>query len=331
MPISGYFDIPFGLNGNLTVIPDPTQGSGAVSYNQGWPVAYSTPVGSGGFNIPRAQMNQLFYDITSAIQIIQQGSPPAFITTTMNGGSPYVYPAGAIVSYSGTNYQSLVGSNADTPPSSKWAAVVVGTKLLAANNLSDVVSASTSRTNLGLGTAAVQNVTYFCQVANNLSDVASASTARTNLGLGTAAVENLTSVIIDNGSGGLTIGSGQVTGSMIASSAALAGSPTTTTQSTSDSSTKIATTAFVKAALLPAALAVGSYITARGGAGVGFTAGTTVAAATLTGVSVGSGNNPTGTINFNASGDTLAGTWNPVVTAPAISSDYVGTTFQRVA
>lgn len=58
-----------------------------------------------------------------------------------------------------------------------------------ANNLSDV-TASTARTNLGLGTAAVQNVGAFAQVANNLSDV-TASTARTNLGLGTAAVQNV--------------------------------------------------------------------------------------------------------------------------------------------
>jgi hypothetical protein len=84
-------------------------------------------------------------------------------------------------------------------------------RLLKSANLSDLPSASTARTNLGLGTAAVQNANYFLQVANNLSDVASASTsltnlgalaiaknlsdlasaptARTNLGLGTAAVQ----------------------------------------------------------------------------------------------------------------------------------------------
>jgi len=45
-----------------------------------------------------------------------------------------------------------------------------------------------ARTNLGLGTAAVQASTVFAQVANNLSDLASAATARTNLGLGTIAV-----------------------------------------------------------------------------------------------------------------------------------------------
>lgn len=55
--------------------------------------------------------------------------------------------------------------------------------LLASNNLSDLASASTARTNLGLGTAAVQNNAFFLQSANNLSDLASAATARTNLGV----------------------------------------------------------------------------------------------------------------------------------------------------
>jgi hypothetical protein len=55
--------------------------------------------------------------------------------------------------------------------------------LISSNNLSDVDSAATSRTNLGLGTAATQNIGVFAQVANNLSDVANAATSRTNLGI----------------------------------------------------------------------------------------------------------------------------------------------------
>ncbi|OWK36885.1 hypothetical protein [Fimbriiglobus ruber] len=120
-PIDGYFDIPFAVGGDLNTIPDATQPSGTVSYEQGYPVGYSTPVGSGGFNVPRTSINQVLNDITTAIQAYQQFGTPPFITTTMNGGTPFSYGQYARVLSAGVVYQSLVGSNTDTrPPRSGW-------------------------------------------------------------------------------------------------------------------------------------------------------------------------------------------------------------------
>ena len=60
----------------------------------------------------------------------------------------------------------------------------------ASENLNDLGSASTARSNLGLGSAATESDTRYAHRSNNLSDLGSASTARGNLNLGTAATSN---------------------------------------------------------------------------------------------------------------------------------------------
>lgn len=57
------------------------------------------------------------------------------------------------------------------------------------NNLSDLGNNSTARSNLGLGSAATESDTKYVHRSNDLSDLDSASTARSNLGLGSAATE----------------------------------------------------------------------------------------------------------------------------------------------
>ncbi len=94
MPVNGYFDTPFAVDGDLNTIPDAAQPSGTVSYTLGFPIGYSTPVGSGGFNVPRTSINQVLNDITTALQQYQQTGIPPFITTSMNGGSPF--PSGRL-------------------------------------------------------------------------------------------------------------------------------------------------------------------------------------------------------------------------------------------
>lgn len=75
----------------------------------------------------------------------------------------------------------------------------LGEKLVKANNLSDLTSASTARTNLGLGTIATEAAADYLTKAGNLSGLSSVSTARTNLGLGTIATQNANNVAITGG------------------------------------------------------------------------------------------------------------------------------------
>jgi hypothetical protein len=108
---------------------------------------------------------------------------------------------GAVVAMAGDYTASQVGADV-----AGAAAAAIASSVQRASNLSDLTSFAAARTNMGLGSASVQNSSAFdisgaattaqaaaiavsVQRASNLSDLASAATARTNLGLGTAATQ----------------------------------------------------------------------------------------------------------------------------------------------
>lgn len=119
-----FFRIPFALSGNRTPIPDAADANGFVSYIEGYGPDYQrakTDVLSK--NIERDKMNELFFDITNAIAEIQAQGVPDWITSALNGGSPFSYAKNALVRYTDGNvYMSLVAANTAAPTDlTKWA------------------------------------------------------------------------------------------------------------------------------------------------------------------------------------------------------------------
>ena len=170
-----YFRLPFAGQGDKTVFPDNTQADGSLSYNQGYGPDYQRTPGTDpqARRIERNRFNQLIFDITSTLQLYYQEAVPPFITAADNGGTAFQYPKYARVRYdAGTGdrlYESLVDDNDDLPTvTTAWRLVdfdgldlrylqqvtADDRYLLEENNLSDLTSTETARSNLGLGTSA---------------------------------------------------------------------------------------------------------------------------------------------------------------------------------
>jgi len=127
MTIVKFFDIPFGTGGTQTPIPDGTQSGGEVSFTQGYGPDYSLAPGTSGVLYPESgEFNYLMFAITSALNMYQTHAFPDFISSAVNGGSPYSYDINSYVRWTDGNiYYSLINANTTTPATTaNWALLV---------------------------------------------------------------------------------------------------------------------------------------------------------------------------------------------------------------
>lgn len=157
--------VPFASSGDKTAVPE-TDASGGVNMTQGYGQAYSLDPATdpSAKRIERDKMNWLFNLITSAVNEIQATGVAPFITSEDNGGSPFLYGKGAMVSLASVVYQSLEAANTTTPPGAKWAEIKnAANGLTRANPFADIKAdgagaIASALANLGLGEAAKRGV-----------------------------------------------------------------------------------------------------------------------------------------------------------------------------
>ena len=116
-----YFVYPFGVSGDTIAVPLPTQVSGSMSYQSGFPINYEEDLATNPAAIPlnRSQFNQLMLDITTALQQYQQYGTPNWITSAENLGVSFPYPIYSRVYYDAGGgpqiYENQVAGNTATP------------------------------------------------------------------------------------------------------------------------------------------------------------------------------------------------------------------------
>lgn len=111
------FVVPFASTGNKTAVPNTLQPDGTVSYAQGFGPDYELdktvdPVNAK--DVPRAQTNQLYYDLTDAVGEQQ------LYGVALWGADRAPYPLNARAYHTGKLWRSNVANNNGEPGVSGW-------------------------------------------------------------------------------------------------------------------------------------------------------------------------------------------------------------------
>lgn len=107
------FVVPFATSGDRSVTPDATDPGGAISYSQGWPVAYQLADTDPSYRpVGRQEMNGVFFDVTGALAEIQTLGFPEWVAVT---GLVQPYAINATLRHNNINWRSLITNNSDEP------------------------------------------------------------------------------------------------------------------------------------------------------------------------------------------------------------------------
>jgi hypothetical protein len=132
-----FFRIPFANGGDKTPIPDDTDPSGNVSFEQGYGPDYQRQkTDPASKNIERDKMNSLFNEVTVAVGELQEHGVADFITSALNGGTPFAYSTGSLVRYSPDGiapyqiWENVAANNVTTPSEANGWRLIGSTKAI---------------------------------------------------------------------------------------------------------------------------------------------------------------------------------------------------------
>lgn len=203
-----FFRNPFATSGDKTAVPETVDPNGNVSYPQGYSFDYQRQkTDPASKNIERDKMNQIFFDITSAIAEIQAQGVPDFITPALNGGTAYPYAKNAVVRFADANHVSLVVANTATPADvTKWALLPTPERLQKASNSSAVAGGTAN----ALTAAFVPAIAAYPSAPETLSILVRATAANTTT-TPTLAVDGLAAKTIVKGNN-MALAAGDIIG-----------------------------------------------------------------------------------------------------------------------
>lgn len=105
-----FFGIPFASTGDKTAVPDSVQPDGSVSYSEGFGFDYERADTDPAYKpVPREQTNQLYFDLTQAVGIIQKQG----YADWTSAAAPYA--VAATVRHNSAVWRNKTASNSDEP------------------------------------------------------------------------------------------------------------------------------------------------------------------------------------------------------------------------